>query len=45
MNDVTVLVSTAANTTAIDTLPGFARGRGGGLQYFAADTTAFRKLP
>jgi hypothetical protein len=36
VNDVTVLVPTAAYTTAIDTLPGFARGRGGGLQYLAA---------
>ena len=45
LRDVTVLRSTAANTAANPNLPASVRGAGGGLQYFAPDTSAFGKSP
>jgi RHS repeat-associated protein len=41
--DVTVLRSTAADTTGNASLPAAARGSGGGTQYFSAEKAAFEK--
>jgi hypothetical protein len=45
MSDVSVLRSTAANTSLNPNLPALARGQGGGVQFFTTNPSAFTPIP